>query len=453
MARNVNGLLSRLGIVRNPGAAVPHRKNTKDCATVELPVPEKVIMVMQQHIGAPCTPTVKAGDMVYVGTVAGDSPAPFSAPVHSSVSGTVAKIDSVIMPNGAKVQTVVINSDGQQTPDPQIKPPVIRSDEDLIAAVRASGLVGLGGAGFPTHIKLNPAPEVKEKVDTLLINGAECEPYLTSDVREMLENSQDITEGIRYVSKLLKVNQTIIGIEDNKPDAIEIMTKALADLSKEGITARVEVLPSRYPQGAEKVLIHQCTGRTVPMGKLPADIGVVVMNVTSIGVLARYIKTGMPLVTKRVTVDGSAIQNAMNVRVPIGTPIKDIVDFCGGYKDTPAKILCGGPMMGTALMDDAFPVLKQNNGFLFFDRKEAEMMEPTNCIRCGRCVEACPMNLMPTKLEAYTKIASVEMLQKLSIMNCMECGSCAFVCPANRRLVQSIRLGKTIVRNANQESR
>ena len=255
------------------------------------------------------------------------------------------------------------------------------------------------------------------------------------------------------MSKLLKVNQTIIGIEDNKPDAIEIMTKALADLSKEGITARVEVLPSRYPQGAEKVLIHQCTGRTVPMGKLPADIGVVVMNVTSIGVLARYIKTGMPLVTKRVTVDGSAIQNAMNVRVPIGTPIKDIVDFCGGYKDTPAKILCGGPMMGTALMDDAFPVLKQNNGFLFFDRKEAEMMEPTNCIRCGRCVEACPMNLMPTKLEAYTKIASVEMLQKLSIMNCMECGSCAFVCPANRRLVQSIRLGKTIVRNANQESR
>lgn len=448
MAKNSNGLLGKLGIVKSPGAAVPHRKNTKDCATVDMPVPAKVTMVMQQHIGAPCTPTVKVGDEVFVGTIVGDSTAPFSAPIHSSVSGKVTKIDSILMQNGSKNQAVIIESDGQQTIDPSIKPPVINSDEDLIKAAHDSGLVGLGGAGFPTHIKISPKPEVKATIDSLLINAAECEPYLTPDVREILEDSENVVDGMKMVAKLLDVKQAVIGIEDNKPEAIKLMTDLLAQVKVDGITFKVETLPSRYPQGAEKVLIDQCTGRQVPPGKLPSDVGVVVMNVTSIAVLANYVKTGMPLTTKRLTVDGSAINEPKNVRVPIGTPIKDIVEFCGGYKGTPAKLISGGPMMGMALMSDDFPILKQNNGLLVFDKKDAELAEPSECIRCGRCVNACPMNLMPTKLEAYTNIGNVEELQKLNVMNCMECGCCGFVCPANRKLVQSIRLGKGLVRNA-----
>lgn len=333
MAKNSNGLLCKLGIVKSPGAAVPHRKNTKDCATVDMPVPAQVTLVMQQHIGAPCTPTVKVGDEVFVGTIVGDSTAPFSAPIHSSVSGKVKKIDSILMQNGSKAQAVIIESDGQQTVDPAIKPPVINSDEDLIKAAHDSGLVGLGGAGFPTHIKISPKPEVKATIDYLLINAAECEPYLTPDVREILEDSENIVEGMKMVAKLLDVKNAVIGIEDNKPEAIKLMTERLAQVKIDGINFKVETLPSRYPQGAEKVLIDQCTGRQVPPGKLPSDVGCVVMNVTSIAVLANYVATGMPLTTKRLTVDGSAISEPKNVRVPIGTPIKDIVEFCGGYKD------------------------------------------------------------------------------------------------------------------------
>ncbi len=448
MAKNSNGLLCKLGIVKSPGAPVPHRKHTKDCATVDMPAPAKVTMVMQQHIGAPCAPTVKVGDEVFVGTVIGDSTAPFSAPIHSSVSGKVVKIDSILMQNGSKAQTVIIESDGQQTVDPSIKAPVINSDADLIKAVHDSGLVGLGGAGFPTHIKISPKPEVKAAIDHLLINAAECEPYLTPDVRQILEDSENVVEGMKLVAKLLDVKYAVIGIEDNKPEAIKLMTELLAQVKIDGITFKVETLPSRYPQGAEKVLIDQCTGRQVPPGKLPSDVGCVVMNVTSVAVLANYVKTGMPLTTKRLTVDGAGVSKPMNVRVPIGTSIKDVIEFCGGYKGAPAKVISGGPMMGMAMASDEFPILKQNNGILVFDREEADLSATTDCIRCGRCVNACPMNLMPTKLEAYTNLGRTDELQKLNIMNCMECGCCAFVCPANRRLVQSIRLGKGLVRNA-----
>lgn len=448
MASNANGFLGKLGIVRSPGAPVPHRKHTAGCETVEMPIPAMVSICMQQHIGAPCVPTVKAGQEVFVGQIIGDSDKFISAPIHSSVSGKVKKIDTLLMPNGAKAQTIIIETDGKQTVDPSIQPPVVNTSEDLIKAVRASGLVGLGGAGFPTHVKLNPSPEAKAKIDTLIINAAECEPYITADVREIIENSWDILSGVYTVSELLEVKQALIAIEDNKPEAIEIMQNIALKDDSHGDIVKVKVLPSRYPQGAEKVLIDQCTGRQVPPGKLPADVGVVVMNVASIATLARFLKTGMPLTTKRLTVDGSAIKTPKNVRVPIGALVKDVVEFCGGYKEEPAKLLYGGPMMGTALASDEMPVMKQNNAILAFSRAEAQGMEPTACIRCGRCVNACPMSLMPTKLEQASIHKDVEALKTYNVMTCMECGCCSYVCPANRKLVQSIRVGKVVLRNS-----
>ncbi len=448
MASNSNGFLGRLGIVRSPGAPVPHRKHTAAYETVEMPVPATVSICMQQHIGAPCVPVVKAGDEVFVGQLIGDSDKYISAPIHSSVSGKVKKIDTLMMPGGAKAQTIIIETDGKQTVDPSLKPPVVNTHEDLIKAVRDSGLVGLGGAGFPTHVKLNPSPEAKSGIDTLIINAAECEPYITADVREIIENSWDIMSGIYTVSELLGVRQALIAIEDNKPEAIKIMQDIASKDDSHGDIVKVRVLPSRYPQGAEKVIIDQCTGRQVPPGKLPADVGVVVMNVASIATLARYLKTGMPLVSKRLTVDGSAIREPKNVRVPIGALVKDVIAFCGGYKEEAAKLLYGGPMMGTALASDEMPVMKQNNAILAFNEAEAKSLEPTACIRCGRCVNACPMSLMPTKLEQASIHKDVAALKTYNVMTCMECGCCAYVCPANRRLVQSIRVGKVILKNS-----
>ena len=439
-----SSLLGRLGFVKTPGAPAPHRKHTSKCETETMPVPKTVTIVMSQHIVAPCTPCVKAKDQVYVGTLIGSSDAFMSAQIHSSVSGTVSKIDTVLMPNGSTAQAVIINTDGEQTLDPSIKAPVINSREDFIEAVKNSGLVGLGGAGFPAHIKLNPKPEVLAKVDTLCINGAECEPYITADEREFMENYENVIYGVNKVLEVLGIKQAIIGIEDNKPEAIALMQEK----TKEYGNISVKALPARYPQGAEKVLIETCTGRQVPPGALPADVGVIVMNVASVGFLGGYLKNGIPLTTKRLTVDGSAITTPKNVRVCIGTPIKDIIEFCGGYKGTPRKLISGGPMMGTALMTDEFPVLKQNNAFIALDETEAKSLEPTACIRCGRCVNACPMNLMPTKLEDGVNAKNVDVLKQYNIMTCMECGCCAFVCPANRKLVQAMRIGKTLVRNA-----
>lgn len=428
------------------GAAVPHHKNTWDIPTSTMPPPEKVILPMQQHIGAPCIPTVNKGDHVFVGTVVGDNPAPMCVPVHSSVSGTVDGIIQVMLTGGQMTQAVVVVSDGKMEPDPSIAPPPpITTKEELAAAARASGLVGLGGAGFPAHIKLN-VPEGKS-IDTLLVNVAECEPYVTSDHREALENGANVLDGVYKVKEILGVQRVIIAVEDNKPDVIAKL-REIADDPKRDPRDEVRVLPlkSRYPQGAEKVLVQACTGRKIPEGKLPADVGCLVMNIGSISFLASYMRTGMPLTLKRVTIDGSAIAHPQNVIVPVGTPIKDVVAFCGGYKSEPKKLIMGGPMMGVAITSDELPILKQNNAILAFDEKEAALREPTACIRCGRCVAACPMNLMPTKLEQAATRGDVETLKSLNVMTCMECGCCSFSCPAGRRLVQAIRLGKSAVR-------
>jgi electron transport complex protein RnfC len=427
------------------GADVPHHKNTAQIKSAILPPPKQVVLPMQQHVGPPCQPAVKPGDMVLIGQKIADSSAYVSAPIYASISGRVGPMKKVMLAGGQVLDAVVIDSDGKMEVSPDVKPPVISNLDDFIKAVHDSGLVGLGGAGFPTHVKLK-VPEGKT-IDTLIINAAECEPYITADNRGAIEDSQDAFAGIREVLKMLKIEKAIIAVEDNKPDVIKVMSE-LAEKESGELKGHIHVLAlrSKYPQGAEKVLIQSCTGRCVPMGKLPADVGCIVMNVTSAAFLGSYLRTGMPLVKKRVTIDGSAIKNPQNVIVPLGTPIKDIIDFCGGYKEPPKKILMGGPMMGIAIASDELPIVKQNNGIICLGENEAHRLEPTECIRCGRCVSGCPMNLMPTFIEKFAMMKRVDGLKKLSVMDCMECGTCAFNCPAGRPLVQAIRLGKSLVK-------
>ena len=424
------------------GAAVPHLKRTENCETVKMKVPEKVVIPMLQHVGAPCEPCVQKGDEVKVGQVIGNTDKFVSAPIHSSVSGVVTDVSPRLYAGGVYITSVEIKTDGRQEIDESIKPPKYSNSEEFIAAIRKSGLVGLGGAGFPAHIKLSPPKD--KKIDTLIINAAECEPYITSDYREIIENSWNVLSGINIVMEALKIENVLIGIEDNKPEAIKEMEHVASKSDK----VNVVKLKSRYPQGAEKMLIYATTGRKVPPGKLPADVGVIVMNVNSVSFIAEYVKTGMPLIKKRVTVDGSAVNNPSNVEVLIGTSLQEVFDFCGGFKVPPHKVLMGGPMMGIAQFSLDTAVLKHTNALLAFDEKEAIPPKSSACIRCGRCVEACPMNLLPLYLNNNALKGNVEELKKYHAMDCIECGCCSYSCPAKIHLVQSIRLGKAQVRQA-----
>lgn len=428
----------------NGGVHVKHMKNTAELQSEVMPIPAHVIIPMQQHIGASCEPMVKVGEFVTVGQKIADCVSAVCSPIHASVSGKVKAIGTMIMPNGAEVQTVEIESDGLQTVCPDIKPPVINNRNELCRAVRESGLVGLGGAGFPVSVKLNYPPD--KLVDTLVINGAECEPYLTADYREMIENSENIIEGAAYLYNILKIKRVIIGIEGNKPEAIKKLNGIIAE---RGLQEKICVLKLKtsYPHGAEKVLIKACTDRTVPAGKIPADAGCVVLNITSVAFIARYVRTGMPLVTKRITVDGSAIAEAKNVIVPIGTTIADIAEFCGGFAEEPKKVLMGGPMMGTALYSLDYPIIKQNNGLIFMGESETNSSKMTDCIRCAKCVDACPMKLSPVNIQHFIPNRDADSLSAFGVMNCMECGCCSYSCPAHRPLVQFMRMGKSIVKS------
>ena len=439
----VDGVLKAVKKVRG-GVKVDHHKNTAHKKVERLPIPSKVVIPMQQHIGAPCEPVVKVGDVVAVGQLIGDTDKYVSAPIHASVSGTVTAIGDVKLPNGVMSKAVTIESDGEMRLWEGIKPPVVETKADLIKAVRDSGLVGLGGAGFPTHVKLN-IPEDKN-IDTLIINAAECEPFITVDYRECVENSKNILAGVYLLKKMLGFKKVVICIEDNKPDAFGVL-KDIAD-HEEDIDNEVDlmVLESKYPQGAEKMMVQSATGRRVPPGKLPADVGCVVMNVASVAFIARYVRTGKPLISRSITVDGSAIKKPNNIRVPIGTNIGEIIEFCGGFKEEPCKIITGGPMMGLAIVGTDLPILKQNNAILAFAKGDAVLKEETDCIRCGRCVVACPMSLMPTNIVRAAKAKDVDTLNHAGIMVCMECGSCAFACPAGKPLVQHMRLAKSILR-------
>ena len=353
------------------GAGVPHEKRTSNLETVVMPLPSKIVLSMGQHIGAPAAPAVAKGDQVYVGTVVGKAGGFVSSDIHSGVSGTVDSIVTITAPNGAAQTAVVIIPDGEQKVDPAVAPPVVTDLKSFQDAIRASGLVGLGGAGFPTAVKL--APKNLDEIDTLVINGAECEPYITSDNRCLIEDTHFILGGIKAVMKYLDIKKCVIGIEGNKPQAIAKMKDAI---DMPGV--EVKELPCRYPQGAEKVLIENCTGREVPFPGLPSDVGVIVMNVTSVAFVGKYLETGMPLVTKRLTVDGDIVKEPKNVEVIIGTPVQELLDFCGGFTDEPGKVLYGGPMMGNCIADLSQPVLKNNNAVLAFSKKWAHIPKATN---------------------------------------------------------------------------
>ncbi|MDD5923172.1 MAG: electron transport complex subunit RsxC [Clostridia bacterium] len=427
------------------GVKVTHCKNTAGIESVIMPPPERVEISMNQNIGDDCIPTVKVGDSVYVGQIIGDSDKFLSVPIHSSVSGVVEKINKRKDYSGRESDVIVIKSDGLMTPIDGIKPHKVDNLKELTEAVRASGLVGLGGAGFPAHVKLN-VPEGKS-VDTLIINCAECEPYITADHREAIENSWDVFSGIYAFKDIIGIKRVIIGVEDNKPDAIDVL-KQIADNPKYDPDDMVRVLPLKasYPYGAEKVLVKACTNRVIPTGGLPVDVGCIVMNITSVSFISRYMKNGMPLVSKRITVDGSAVKEPKNVIAPIGTSIKDIVEFCGGLKSDAKKIILGGPMMGTTVSSDSEVIKKNTNAVLLFDEEESNLMRETDCIRCGKCASSCPMKLTPPIINTYMKQKDINRLEKLGVMTCMECGCCAYSCPAGKHLVQMMREAKQMIR-------
>lgn len=428
---------------------VDHFKNTAACATEVMPIPETVCISMSQHIGAPCKPLVKKGDAVKVGQLIGDTDAFVSAPIHSSVSGTVKEIKTMRNIMGGNDQMVVIETDGKQEVSEDVKPPVVDSFEDFIKAVRASGLVGLGGASFPTHIKLNP--KNADECHDLIVNAAECEPFITSDHRLMLENADSILDGMEAIMKWIDLDHGYLGVESNKPDAIENLNKEIA---ARGLSdkIKVHVLRSTYPQGAERVMIYEVLGKTMKAGELPAQHGVILSNVTTIAFLGQYLKTGRPLTTKRVTIDGSAVANPKNIIVPIGAHIADVIEACGGYKAEPRKILMGGPMMGRAIYSDEQPIVKNNNAILAFafegDAKRFDIKEETGCIKCGRCVSACPFKLMPVSIAAAYDAKDAAKLDALQVMQCMQCGSCSYICPARRPLAFINQMAKGVVKEA-----
>lgn len=417
------------------GIRLKHRKNTENCSTVEFPLPSKVRIPMSMSMGAACQPLVKAGDEVKVGQKIGDTEVSFSVPVHSSVSGRVTAVTDYRNAMGAVCKMVEIETDGMQTVSEEVKPPAVTDKDSFIMAVRESGACGLGGAGFPTHIKLSSAAPI----DTLIVNAAECEPYITADYREMLESPEDVIGGIRLVKSRLGIKNAKLAIEANKPEAIRRFTEMAANDDSIDIVT----LPSAYPQGAEKVIIYNSTGRIVNEGDLPADSGVIVINVSTIAFLYRYMQTGMPLVTRRLTIDGNAVGEPKNVRAVIGASFRELLESCNTDIGSVKKLIAGGPMMGMSVPDMDMPVVKTSNALLAFDSYDER--RTSSCIRCGRCVRVCPLGLMPADIDRAYKIRNIEELKQLKVMLCMNCGSCTYVCPANRKLAETNQLAKTLI--------
>ncbi|HHX61877.1 MAG TPA: electron transport complex subunit RsxC [Epulopiscium sp.] len=411
---------------------------------IELLQPKgEIVLPMSQHIGAPCTPIVKKGDHVLVGQVIGEPNGYVSVPIHSSVSGTVKAVEERLVPNGNKVLSVVIERDGLCEEDPALNKPLdykAMTTQEIIEVVKNAGLVGMGGAGFPTYIKLAPPPG--KMIKHVIINGAECEPYLTSDHRVMLEEADRLIDGLRILLHLFPEAKGYIGVEDNKADAIAELKKHI----KKEDNIEICTLATKYPQGSEKHLIYAITNREVPSGGLPADVDCMVQNVDSALAIWRAFEKSRPIMRRIVTVSGDGVSNPGNFKVRLGTSYRELLEHAGWDPEKTVKVISGGPMMGMALSSVDVPVLKGTAGILCFTEEAVRVTPESNCIRCNKCVEVCPCVLMPTQLNIASLIGDTEMFVDYNGMDCMECGSCSFICPANRHLVQSIRTAKAAVR-------
>ena len=424
-----------------------HPKENKwyacDKETVVFPAPDTVVIPMSQHIGAPCKPLVKKGDLVTVGQKIGDNQG-LCVPVHASVSGKVKSVGAMPHTNGSTVMSVVIENDHQDTLCEEIKPRTQEevdalSNEDLINIIREGGIVGMGGATFPTHVKLSGGIG---KVDTVIVNAGECEPYITSDDRLCREEPAKLISGLKVVMKIFGLKEGHIGIEDNKPEAVKALQANLC--AEDGIT--VDVLPAKYPQGAEKQLIYAVTGREVPSGGLPAAVGCAVFNAATVKAIHDVVYEGMPLIKRIVTVSGDVLMEPKNLLVPIGTTFDTLIDACG-YKENPYKVLSGGPMMGAAQYDLSVPTIKGVNSITVLGKSNKYDVEDCRCLRCGKCIDACPMKLMPVLMYKAIQSNDIQEMKDNNIMDCIECGSCAYTCPASVPLVLGFRVAKQLIRN------
>ncbi len=400
-----------------------------------------LVYPLSQHIGAPAVPVVKKGDHVLVGQMIAEAGGFVSAPIHASVSGTVKGIEPHLTVTGTMADCIVVENDGkyEEVEWPKRKPLKEVSPKEILDMVREAGIVGMGGAGFPTHVKL--APKEPDKIDYVIVNCAECEPYLTSDYRRMLECPEMIVGGLQAAVKVFPHAKGIIAVEDNKPDAIEALTEA----AKGDANIEVMTLKTKYPQGAERMLIYACTGRTINSSMLPADAGCVVNNCDTIVAIYRAVFEGRPLMHRIVTVTGDAIADPRNFSVCTGTNYHELIEEAGGFKSEPVKIVSGGPMMGFGLYSLDVPTTKTSSALLCMTKDEVSEFEETACINCGRCVEACPEHLIPSRLADYSKRHQEEIFEKHNGMECCECGCCSYVCPARRPLTQYIKSMRKIV--------
>ncbi len=419
---------------------------------VELDPSQEMVYPMTQHIGAPAKPIVKVGDFVYAGQKIAEAGGFVSACIHATVSGTVKAIEKRMHPNGLFVESIVIDDDGQDSIYPELRgceDYTKLSKDELVNIIKEAGIVGLGGATFPTHVKLSPPSEAN--IDYVIVNAAECEPYLTSDYREMLESPEQVIGGLKILMHMFNLKDGYVGIEDNKEVAIETMTAIAA--KEKNLDIHIKTLKTKYPQGGEKQLINAITGRKVGPGQLPWQVGAIVCNVDTCRAIFQAVRRGLPVMTRIVTTGGDCVNNPGNYKVRVGMKLRDIIEQTGGFSKQPSKVIMGGPMMGMAISSLDVPAVKGTSGLMAFGEEHAYGADETACLRCGKCVYVCPMNLLPNRLDEAARADNYDALEKLNINDCIECGSCAYSCPSKRRQVQQIKVAKVKLREAQQRNK